>query len=277
MDPRTKLRSIALLRDDDPGYIAYVEGRKLEAMHIGMGKKPMCATDRLSRYLEPVVRAWVNSAGDNPERILTYETLGRDNRYHRQYREMDFVTESEGLITVGELKVSYSSKSRYKAHRQLWRSYEVIHRSGRAVRLLLIHINLIESPPPRYSQVFRKDFNEMEFRRRPLRGNLEYHFLEMEARGIFAWAVSQGFIPAGQMHILEDALQEAAERAEKRGRRLVLRASGVPYEKWPKDLHYDTTDAEAGWVAFGDGNQESVMEQGFREAFRHAEQRKGKP
>jgi hypothetical protein len=277
MDPRTKLRGITLLKANDPGYIAYVEERQLNTMHIRMAPMVMCATDRLSRCLEPAIRVWLENVGSQPERILSYEVLGRDNRYYRHYREMDFVVWIDGIITLGELKVSYSSKSRNKAHRQLRQNYELMRRAGLEVRLLLIHINLLEPSASPYIQDFNADFLRMGCYHRRIHGGLAYYFLEMGARDVFQWAVDRGLIPRGSEGVLEEALGEAADRNEKRLRRNALRQSGVSYDEWPADLRREPEDPEGGWTAFGGEDGESVMQYGLRKAYRLAQERKGKP
>lgn len=164
-----KIRNIKLVPGDDEDYLRHVEQRVLRGMRIPRLVKLISKADKLSRVVEPVIRAWVAPVGGTDKRIISFETFQhRINRYKQHYRELDLVIDRGNHWVIGELKVSYSSKSRMKAHRQLAQVYQLLSRMDKAIHLLLIQINLLPKKGQPPLEEFHPDFRQCKPHRQPL-------------------------------------------------------------------------------------------------------------
>ena len=165
----SKFRNLRFVPHDDSGYLSHVEQSILRSMHLPRLVKTISKADRLSRVLEHVVRSWVAPVGGTDDRIISFEIFRhRTNDYRRHYRELDLVIDRGDHLVIGELKVSFSKKSRLKAHRQLQEVYQIVSRMGKPVHLLLIHINLL--PNKRHPPLadFEIDFRNCRILQRTL-------------------------------------------------------------------------------------------------------------
>lgn len=233
MDPRVKIRRISLVRTSHPNYRAFLEELRLSKLRIRDAKMPRTYSDLLGEQLEYVVQKWIQPAGGQKERVLSYEQMGRNQRYSKRFREMDFVIQKEKCLYVGELKVSYSSKILNKAYKQLSLSVGVLRRKEACVKAMLIYVNLSYKSAETSVSEFDEDFTKMRFQTRKVNGK-EYKFLHLSPEAIFDWGVREGIIM--KKDLLQSALKEAEEREKIRKERMDLRSKGVPESEWPERI-----------------------------------------
>lgn len=233
MDPRTRTRNISLVTASDPEYRRYVERQRLATSRIGEGYGQRLYADKISVLLESAVRKWVAPYGGQENRILTFEQLGRDHKYSKRFREIDFVLDREDTLTIGELKVSSSLKVLTKAYAQLSESFDVLQRTGRSVEPMLIYINLNYENSRVDIDTFDPDFGSMVFQHRNVNGRA-YQLLQLSPIEIFDWAVEQGIIRDPKL--IEKALEEARQNHFLRTERSKLRQMEVPEDEWPTEL-----------------------------------------
>ncbi|MCT1526881.1 hypothetical protein [Sphingobacterium hotanense] len=233
MDPTTKIRNIAFLDPSDPGYRKFVEESRLANMRIRESRGNRAYPDLISEQFELAVREWLKPVGGTEKRILSYERLDRSQKCITRYRELDFVIEDGDCIYIGELKVSSSTSLLRRAYRQLSEAMEVLGRTGKKVRAVLIYINLSHENDRTTVNTFNPDFTKVQFMHRSVNGRA-YEFLHLSPVEIFQWACENNFISEGGL--LELALEEARNRQSDRASRRDLRSRNVPEAEWPPHL-----------------------------------------
>jgi len=190
-------------------------------------------SDLVAQQFEIAVRGWLIPVGGREERVISYEQRGRNKRYTRRFRELDFIIDGGDCLYIGELKVSSSSKRLGRAYRQLSESIDILKRTGRKVRPILIYINLSYMQAGTMVDKFAPDVREMHFQRRSVNGR-DYDFLHLSPIEIFDWAIENTLIK--DKNLLQLALEEAAERYGFRQERRKLRDGNVPESEWPDEL-----------------------------------------
>lgn len=241
MDPRTKIRNIAFLDPSDLGYRNFVEESRLANMRIRESKGKREYSDILSELFEQTIRQWLEPVGGLSKRILSYERLDRNGRYITRYRELDFLIDNDDCIYIGELKVSSSTKLLSRAYRQLSESMDVLSRTGRKVKPVLIYINLSYKNARTTVTCFAPDFTKMPFMQRSVNGRY-YDFLQLSPVEIFDWACENNIIADSEL--LEHALREAEDRFSAKIARRDLRNCGIPEQEWPPKLRERKTSAK---------------------------------
>lgn len=110
MDPRTKIRNIELVRTSDPDYRTFVEDVRLYKMRLKVEKMERSYSNLVAQQFEIAIRGWLVPVGGQEERVISYEQRGRNKRYTKRFRELDFIIDDGDCLYIGELKVSSSSK-----------------------------------------------------------------------------------------------------------------------------------------------------------------------
>ncbi|MCT1525080.1 hypothetical protein [Sphingobacterium hotanense] len=233
MDPRTKIRNIAFLDPSDPGYRKFVEESRLANMRIRESRGNRAYPDLISEQFELAVREWLKPVGGTEKRILSYERLDRSQKYIKRFRELDFVIDDGDCIYLGELKVSFSTSLLRRAYRQLSEAIDVLGRTGKKVRAVLIFINLSHENARTTVNTFDPDFTKVEFMHRSVNGRA-YEFLHLSPVEIFQWAFENAII--SESGLLELALNEARNRQSDRASRRDLRSRNVPDSEGPPHL-----------------------------------------
>lgn len=266
----SKFRNLRFVSHDDSGYLSHVEQSILRSMHLPRLVKTISKTERLSRILEKVVRSWVASVGGTDDRIISFEVFRhRSNDYRQHYRELDLVIDRGDHLVIGELKVSYSKKSRLKAHRQLQEVYQLVSRMDKPVHLLLIHINLLPNKKNPPLAEFETDFRKCRILQRTLYGDFVYGFLHLEADEIFEWGLQNGLIDKGDNRLVMEAKEEAGRSEWIKRMRRRFAEDGVPQEKWPSVLRNtyakpdDTPD-----ISYATGSKGNSIGPKLRQALR---------
>lgn len=233
MDPRTKIRNIAFLDPSDPGYRKFVEESRLANMRIRESRGNRAYSDLISEQFELAVREWLKPVGGTEKRILSYERLDRNQKYITRYRELDFVIDDRDCIYLGELKVSFSTSLLRRAYRQLSEAMDVLGRTGKKVRAVLIYINLSHENAGTTVNRFDPDFTKVQFMHRSVNGR-PYDFLHLSPVEIFQWACENDII--SDIGLLELALEEARNRQSDRASKRDLRSRNIPEAEWPPRL-----------------------------------------
>lgn len=241
MDPRTKIRNIVFLDPTDPGYGKFVEESRLANMRIRESRGNRAYSDLISEQFELAVREWLKPVGGTEKRILSYERLDRNQKYITRYRELDFVIEDGDCIYIGELKVSSSTSLLRRAYRQLSEAMDVLGRTGKKVRAVLIYINLSHESAGTTVNRFDPDFTKVQFMHRSVNGRA-YDFLHLSPVEIFQWAYENDII--SESGLLELALNEARNRQFDRASRRDLRSRNVPESEWPPHLREKKTSGK---------------------------------
>lgn len=186
MDPWTKIRNIAFLAPSDPGYRKFVEDSRLANMQIreSRGNRDYCHW--ICEQFEQAVREWLKPVGGSERRILSYERLDNTGRYVIRYRELDFVIDDGDCIYIGELKVSSSTNLLRRAYQQLSESMDVLARTGRKVRPVVVYFNLSNQDTLTSINRFDPDFSKMRFMHRSVNGRA-YDLLHLSSMEIFQW------------------------------------------------------------------------------------------
>ncbi|WP_286778684.1 MULTISPECIES: hypothetical protein [Sphingobacterium] len=263
MDPRAKIRNIAFLDPSDPGYGKFVDESRLANMRIRESKGKREYSDIISELFEPAIREWVAPVGGSEKRILSYERLDRNGRYVTRYRELDFLIDDGNCVYIGELKVSSSTKLLNRAYRQLSESMDVLSRTGKKVKPVLIYINLSYKNARTTVNIFDPDFTKMQFMQRSVNGR-NYDFLQLSPVEFFEWAYENNIIADGEL--LGHALREAEDRFSARISRRDLRTSGIPEQDWPPHLRERKTSTKIFRSGKHNNAQVSQLAHRIREA-----------
>ena len=267
MDPTTKLRNIAFLDPSDPGYRKFVEESRLANMRIRESRGNRAYPDLISEQFELAVREWLKPVGGTEKRILSYERLDRSQKYITRYRELDFVIEDGDCIYIGELKVSSSTSLLRRAYRQLSEAMEVLGRTGKKVRAVLIYINLSHENARTTVNTFNPDFTKVQFMHRSINGRA-YEFLHLSPVEIFQWACENNFISEGGL--LELALEEARNRQSDRASRRDLRSGNVPEAEWPPHLREKKSSGKIYPAMAGTAQQRARLHSGSKKPLESA-------
>jgi hypothetical protein len=262
MNRRGKIRNIALVPVDDPGYKIYCAEQQLRNMHLTSGNS-LSQISRLSVALENTVRLWVARHGGIEQRILTWEYLCSDQRYRRYYKELDFIIAGRERLMLGELKVSTSQKSLYKGRHQLIDSRSFMERLGIPVTMILVWVNIGFRHTTHPIGIFNEDFAKTHFAAL-YRDRTRYLFLQLYPEELYTFGRTQNIIT--DPRLLENAIHEAAELHCKHLLRHSLKLRELPYAEWPDNLKQDLNPPTI--AQFGNSNTETLLAQKLQQAMK---------
>lgn len=237
MDIPAKIRNVQLLESADPDYRAFVEAIRKSKLRLRDNIGQRSYADQMSIGIESAIRKWIAPVGGLGQRIISYEQLFNKTQYKRRFRELDFVFSKDNVLYIGEIKLSSSSKRLGRAYKQLSECIDILERSGIAARPVLIYINLSYIYTLTPTVGFDPDFNKIAFQGRKIRDR-EYDFLNLDAVGIFDYALNEEFLD--DKELLPLAIKEVQVKHETRQARAQLRRDDIPAEEWPthvKSIH----------------------------------------
>lgn len=230
MDRNVKIRNVQLLESSDKDYRAFVEAIRVSKLRLRDSIGHRSYADQMSGGIESAIRKWIVPQGEVHHRIISYEQLFNKVGYKRRFRELDFVFRRDGVLYIGELKLSSSSKRLGRAYNQLSECMAILEQSGIVATPVLIYINLSYAYTMTPTVAFDPDFKNICFQGRKIR-NREYSFLNLDPVGIFNYAVDQELMDNSEL--LQLAINEVESKYERRRARAQLRRDAIPTEEWP--------------------------------------------
>jgi hypothetical protein len=172
-----KVRSVELVRLDDPGYLSSMSEQALAHRHYGP-KEEQTATYRASALVEEAVRSWLGARVSLlPDRVLSAEVLYRDARaYESVYLELDAVEGRDGEpVRLYEVKFTSNLNAMRRGYGQLARAIRLLEsrhdRVEGVVILVPAHGGVFDSTDPRLADLARiapDDLDDPALPRRPL-------------------------------------------------------------------------------------------------------------
>lgn len=239
MQNPAKFRNISLITAKDPQYRQFVEDIKLSRARLSDIRGKRDSSDLLAEVLEEVIRKWVEPVGGKNERILSFEKHVYNQKYHKSFKEIDFMIHHGEHLHIGEVKVSSSTKHISRAYRQLSESIDILHHTGKQVKPVIIYVNLSFEQAYTKIETFDPDYRKMTFMSRSVNGQ-RYDLLQISPVDIFNWALQKGFIRNPEL--LQQAMDESKERYLLRVERQKLYPKGSSEYEWPIALQQHDHD-----------------------------------